>query len=305
MVLEDKLNRVSIVLMDIDGTMIRSESDSFGNIVRQLRRLKPAGIRFSVATGRTLHGSQRVLSDLRVVHMNMPPMIAYNGGVVAWPEDSTLIARNPIPHTILQELLDLVRSSPVVPLIYTCKDSWNSKPIETVYGESNLFYHPEKDFNGMTIRWVPDLFEIDRDDVTAVLLTPLSKDVDLHLVAEPIAAALGGQLRVTRSGNKYIEIAYLNTTKKHAMAILVKHYKLSLDDIMAIGDNYNDLEMIEAAGVGVAVANAPSEVKRAADYVCRHEASEGVVEIIRQLLASKSAHKRKSNFQMHKEIRDG
>src|SRR5208282_470740 len=105
------------------------------------------------------------------------------------------------------------------------------------------------------------------------------------LVAE-LGRALGGDLRITSSGNQYVEVAHPEGTKANAMCILARHWNVSLFQIMAIGDNFNDMEMIASCGVGVAVANSPPALHAAARYVCKREAAEGVVEALRLLLAA-------------------
>jgi hydroxymethylpyrimidine pyrophosphatase-like HAD family hydrolase len=90
----------------------------------------------------------------------------------------------------------------------------------------------------------------------------------------------GSSLRVTTSGGRYVEIAHPQTTKRNAMETLCERLGINANQVMAIGDNFNDLEMLAACGFGVAVANSPSEVKAVCRFVCKHEAARGVVEVL-------------------------
>jgi len=284
--LDALLAGVKMVLMDIDGTLITGPDDTLENVMRQLRRLKAANIRFTLATGRTLFGAQRVVRQLLSVRMRIPPMIAYNGAVVAWPEESTLVSRFTIPKEIYRELITVSHEYKLRPLIYACRRRLDLEPTETVFGESEGFPPMETDFNGMPISRIDDLLELDSEDVAAVLLCSFSQEVDLATAANSLRGKFGLKLRITSSGGNYIEVASYLATKRHAMEILANRWRISPHQIMAIGDSFNDLEMIEGAGVGVAVANAPAEVKAAADYVCKRDAAEGVVEALRALLAA-------------------
>jgi hydroxymethylpyrimidine pyrophosphatase-like HAD family hydrolase len=72
------LSAIKVVVMDIDGTLVSGPHDTLENITRQLRRLRAANIRFTVATGRTLAGARSVVERLLRVRMLMPPMVAHN-----------------------------------------------------------------------------------------------------------------------------------------------------------------------------------------------------------------------------------
>ena len=284
--LDAALAVVKMVLMDIDGTLITGPDDSLENVIRQLRRLKAANIRFTLATGRTLFGAQRVVKQLLSVRMKIPPMIAYNGAVVALPEESILVRRFTIPKDVHRELITAAHEYKLAPLVYICRNRLDLKPTETVFGESERFPPMETEFNGMPISWLDDLLRLDSEDVAAVLLCCFSKNIDLQAVANNLRSQFGMTLRITSSGGNHIEISNGLGTKRHAMEILANRWRISPHQIMAIGDSFNDLEMIEGAGVGVAVANAPTEVKAVADYVCKRAAAEGVVEALRTLLTA-------------------
>src|ERR1022692_4888978 len=91
-----RLAVIRLVLMDVDGTLVHGSRVTIENVVGQLRRLRAHGIRFSIATGRTIFGVSGILQAFRSVHAKLPPMIAYNGGVVAAPGQASVIDRNVI-----------------------------------------------------------------------------------------------------------------------------------------------------------------------------------------------------------------
>lgn len=278
-ILADKLAGIRLVLMDIDGTLISTGAPSFGNVLIQLRKLRPLNIGFSVATGRTIHGASFVTKQLQELGSHLPPMITYNGAVVLAGKDSSVVRRRLIARADFEAVIECCRRKSLDVLAYACGAQFDFVPRETVYSEGAP--RPGSDFNGMEVKFVPDLTAVD-DDFVAALVDAPSPEATPRLLDE-LNELLGRRVRVTTSGGRYIEICHTLGTKLNAMAELARTEHISVQEIMAIGDNYNDMEMIAGAGVGVAVANAPDAVRRAATLRTTLPSGQGVVEALRAL----------------------
>ena len=263
--------------MDIDGTLVSADKSTFDNVLVQLRKLRPLGIGFSIATGRTIAGASFVTKQLQQSGRRLPPMITYNGAVVLAGRDSTVLKRRLIGAEDFRAVIECCRRRAVEVTAYACGSDFDFVPRESVYSEAA---DPSpKDFNGMDVIPVPDLARVD-DDFVAVLVDA-KNDASRLLVL--LQGDLGHRLRVTTSGGRYIEICHAMGTKLSAMAELAKIQDIGPDEIMAIGDNYNDMEMIAGAGVGVAVANAPDAVRSVATFQTSLPSGQGVVEALRAL----------------------
>lgn len=279
--LEAKLRRVRLVLMDIDGTLTSSGKQGFDNVSSQLRRLKNLGVPFSTATGRTIAGSKAVLETLREdVGMRMATSVNYNGAVLLTPATGTLIARHVLPNHLVRTAVEACRDMRLWPLVYTCEDTVAGTPVETVH--LDVAAPPSAEFNGMETVRVADVGAIARD-VVAILADAGSAEAS-NEAASLLSARFGSGLRATTSGSRYLEICSPEATKASAMRRLAALHDVTVSEIMTIGDNLNDLEMLRDAGVGVAVGNAPDEVKAAADFACSRDSAEGVVEALRMLI---------------------
>ena len=88
------------------------------------------------------------------------------------------------------------------------------------------------------------------------------------------------QLAIDRSKSTYLEIMAPHTTKAIAMKWLADRFKIDMEEVMAVGDNYNDAEMIQAAGLGIAMGNAPKDVKKVADEVTLSNDKDGLAHVI-------------------------
>lgn len=277
--LVEKLAKIRLVLIDIDGTLVSSSRDSFDNVLTQLRKMKPLNIGFSIATGRTICGAAFVTSQLQELGRRLPPMITYNGAVVLSGSDSKILVRRLIEKQAFAAVIQRCRAVGIAPLAYACGHVFDFVPREVVYSEGAE--RPEPEFNGMSVQVVPDLLELD-DDFVAILVEVPDASVRAALTSE-LSEQFGAMLRVTTSGGRYIEICHPLGTKLRAMAELARVRSIEVDEIMAIGDNFNDKEMIAGAGVGVAVANAPLEVRAVATMSTTLPSGQGVVETLRAL----------------------
>jgi Cof subfamily protein (haloacid dehalogenase superfamily) len=273
-----RLRKIRLVLADIDGTLVSADNLTFDNVLTQLRRLKPLRIGFSIATGRTIRGASFVTDQLHRSGSRLPPMITYNGAVVLAGKDSTLLSRRLIGVNDFRAVIEACRRRSLLTTAYACGSQLDFIPHESVYSE--CAEAPATDFNGMEIRRVSDLTTVDDDFVAVLVEVPVGTGEGL---LADLQAELGDRVRVTTSGGRYIEICHMSGTKLNAMAELAKMQQLKVEEIMAIGDNYNDLEMIAGAGVGVAVSNAPESVRASATFQTSLPSGQGVVEALRAL----------------------
>lgn len=101
---------------------------------------------------------------------------------------------------------------------------------------------------------------------------------------ETLQEAMGDRLALTRSSEVYVEVLRKGVSKREGLAILAEKLGLSQSEVMACGDNLNDMEMVEWAGTGVAVANAVPALKEVADYISQAERSHGVAEAVRRFV---------------------
>ena len=99
-------------------------------------------------------------------------------------------------------------------------------------------------------------------------------------VEQKLKSLYQGKLNVFKSQSSYLELMHLQASKTKAIQFLMNQYGILREEVIAIGDNYNDKEMIEYAGVGVAMGNAPEEIKMVADYVTDTNNNDGVAKAL-------------------------
>jgi hydroxymethylpyrimidine pyrophosphatase-like HAD family hydrolase len=187
----------------------------------------------------------------------------------------------------------------------TCASALGT-PVEIVYTDVPA-RASELDINSMPFHFVQDWNAADLKSTVAILLEIPRGRSNVHLAE--IQKALSTSVRVTSSGGPFYELTTSDTSKGTALERMIgdihsigaqfktwnRFAHITMATTMAIGDNLNDVDMLQSAGVSVAVSNSREEVKSIADYVTSLPAGRGVVEALRLLLDVKryrSPHER-------------
>jgi hypothetical protein len=129
---------------------------------------------------------------------------------------------------------------------------------------------------------VGDLLEyLDRDPTKVLAITKEYLVDELKAELDPIYK---GKITVSKSKPHFLEFAHIEATKGNALAFLAAHFGIKREEVIAVGDGYNDLDMLDYAGLGVVVANARDEIKKFADYVTSAPYGDGVVEVLEKFV---------------------
>jgi Cof subfamily protein (haloacid dehalogenase superfamily) len=202
------------------------------------------------------------------------PVVCYQGAVVADPVSGEWLRHVPIPLELAREGIAAVEAEGF-PLNCYVDDELYVAEIT----EANRAY---ADFQQLSITTVGDL--------GAWLARPATK---LVAVGEPLAldglerrlkAHFGGRLYISKSLPYFLELASPAVTKAAGLDFLAERLGFSAADTIAFGDGENDVELVDWAGYGIAVANAHERVLAVADLVCPPVAEEGVAQVIEAFL---------------------
>ncbi|MFC3345809.1 HAD-IIB family hydrolase, partial [Paenibacillus abyssi] len=110
----------------------------------------------------------------------------------------------------------------------------------------------------------------------------------LDQMAEKLQPLIGDRVHITKSKPHYLEFMHKEGTKGHAVQFLAEHIGCTMDQVIAIGDSWNDHEMLEVAGLGVAMGNAIPALKEIADFVTLSNNDEGVRHVIEKFVLQKA-----------------
>ena len=250
-----------VIALDLDGTLLTSKKTILPASLEALARAREAGYQVIVVTGRhhvAIHPFYQALAlDT--------PAICCNGTYLYDYHAKKVLAADPMPVEQAVSLTAMLAKQQIHGLAYV--------------DDAMLYEHP----TGHVIRtrnWAQAVRE-----VNAVWKFALTDDdiPRLQRFAQQVGETLG--LECEWSWHDQVDIARAGNSKGKRLAQWVADQGLSMQDVVAFGDNYNDLSMLEAAGTGVAMGNAVDEVKARANIVIGDNESTSIAEFIyRQLL---------------------
>jgi len=239
-----------------------------------IARLEATGVRCLIATGRMFVSVRPYVLQAGIDD----PVVCYQGAVVAEPDTGRWLRHEPIPVALGREAIAAIVAEGFHVNVYVDDELF----VGRITPEARAY----ADFQGLVIHEVGDL--------AAWLEKPPTKVVS---VGEPelldglearLKEQFGGRLYISKSLPFFLEIASPKVTKGSGLQFLAEHIGFSAEKTVAFGDGENDIELLEWAGFGIAVANAHERVLEVADYVCPPVTEEGVAQVIEAVLDSRA-----------------
>ena len=272
-----------LIAFDLDGTLLDNDKRIPEENLRALRAAAERGVLLVPATGRILRGippALRELSGLRYY-------ILSNGAVVYDTQEERTIYRADIPLELTLRVMDYLDTLPV---LYDCYQNESGWMTQAMFEQAPLFFREEPEILKLVERLrvrVPDLKTTLREHGEAVQKIQFYfKPEDRALRRETIAhfSERFPEIQATSSLSNNVELNSVRAGKGHGLLALCEALGVAPEDCMSFGDGTNDVSMLEAAGRGVAMGNAPEDVKAAADAVCESNLDSGVGKEIGRVL---------------------
>ena len=274
---------IKLIAADLDGTLVqKGASDIFATISVLKRSLAHHryGVAFTIATGRALAGVKILASKVDLVQD--VPMVLYNGSLVLTHRTCRVLHQMTISHDVVRRVLDSTHELPVTVLTYHFADSrstlFNKQDVqEVVFGWTNSFRY-DYEFNGLLVNWCSDWQNVPSYDAISILISAESETIQAKVLK---LMSKYGELSVTDSGGGYVEIRPRGSNKATGLEAVVKSLGISQSAVLALGDNDNDVEMLQWAGIGVCVGQASVRAMSHCDYQCRYDVEKGALEVLR------------------------
>lgn len=277
------MRNIKLIALDLDGTLLNSGKELTERNLRSLERAARAGIEIVPTTGRFFDGMPQVVRDQPFLRY----AITINGAQVQDIRTGEIIYRAELP---LAQAISIMESLDVLPVIYDCyQDNWGW--MTRSMQERAAEYAPDAYYLGMlrTLREpVDELKEFLRQkgkDVQKIQF--FAKDLSVREEVQRTYEARFPGTKVSSSVVNNVEINAAGANKGDAIRALAGHIGITMEQTMSFGDGINDLSMISACGVGVAMKNACDEVKQAADVIAPSCDEDGVSVVIEELLSGK------------------
>jgi len=274
--------RFRLLALDIDGTLLRTDKGLSARTRDAVRAAREAGTKLVLVTGRRHPAARRVAEELG----GGIPLVLHNGALII--EDGIVRRCRPLQAAVAREAVLAGRAAGADPVLH-CGHAGEGRLLVEGVAPSNtlLVYYLDKSHPDVTI--VPDLLlALDEDPVQVMFGGGLESMRAAHAV---LLERLGGDAQIERTvyprqGVAILDVLHPQVRKSEALAFLQRRWGLLPAETLAIGDNWNDHEMLMQAGLGLLMGNADPDLRALGLQILPTNDEDGVaVAVERYLLA--------------------
>jgi Cof subfamily protein (haloacid dehalogenase superfamily) len=270
---------IGLIALDLDGTLIGEDLVLGERTIRAIRRARERGVAVSIVTGRM---TTSALPYARTLDLT-DPLVAFQGALVRAlpppdrdPQLGRILAHRPLAADAARDVIAWAKSVGIEPHVNHLE--------RFVIGADDPRAEDYSSFLGARAEVVPDL--------VAWLRRPVSKVIAVAAADEPVPESIladgrrrfAGRAEVTISHPRFLEFLAPGVSKLVGVRHLARRARVPLGRVLAIGDQFNDLEMIAGVGHGAAMPTAPDLVRLAGRYVAAPLDEEGTAQLIEQLV---------------------
>lgn len=270
--------KYKLIVSDMDGTLLGDDHQLTEENKIALSKALEKGVKIVPASGRIYDSAKEHFNFLDI----NTPLIACNGAIIKETKTNKLIYKNSVPNDICMKIIDVFEKNEVYYQLYSentmmCKNLTSKDKEKTRERLKNFFN------DHVNVHFGEDLKEEASKHKILKLIAIDDHDMEkLKRVREDLSKI--EDIEMTSSWYNNIEIMHKGANKGEALKALIKYLGIDREEVIAFGDNYNDLPMIELAGLGVVMGNADEAVKEKADYITSTNTEDGVAKAIYKFL---------------------
>ncbi len=257
---------IKMLVLDIDGTILSDKTPITTELKEHVRLLRTNGIKVLIATGRMLRSAKVIAKELGADDA----LISYQGALVTGAEYEILDEKF-LDENLAKEIISYLRKKPVHINAYIDDKLLIEKKSKEV----------EDYVRGKYIEYtkIDSLDNIEHKKLNKLLGISYDKELIIDM-AEELNAIYKEKLYVVKSTPYFLEVSDPTATKGTAINFLANLWNIKKEEIMAIGDQDNDIEMLHAAGHKVAMANSSQGLKEVANFITKSVDENGVIHAI-------------------------
>ncbi|MBF7095740.1 Cof-type HAD-IIB family hydrolase [Alkalibacter mobilis] len=280
--------KYKLIVMDIDGTVLKSNHNVSRKSIKVLQTAREKGLITTLASGRNYSNMLHIAEKLSI----REPLISSDGAFIKNPSSGK------IHHMVsfdVESIIIVLKMMEDHGLHYTVHFEHGSISNRKVNYLSFVKRMGLRAISaGIYEKGIMETMKYDHmiEKILKGYLKPLKittmandpNDLNLEAVSEKIKINFKNTMRVSYSGLKNFELLPGGVSKAIALEVIEEIYGVSSSEVIAFGDSFNDLEMIERAGLGIAMGNASENVKKTADFVTKSNDLHGVAYAIEQFV---------------------
>lgn len=259
-----------LLAVDIDGTLLNSQGKLTDQTQKRIQEARERGVLFVLSTGRPIQGVKSLVDQIGGDF----PLITYNGAMVLRGKSQEVLYSSSLRNEDLLEAYQAGEKRQATMLIWSDNKLYANKDNQKSRHYSSLTNTPFK--------VIETIDELNRPATKILwyeeenLLKEYQKELDGEIVSNTMV--------YHTSRPYFLEFVHRKASKAIAIEQLCQAFQIKREETIAVGDSYNDISMIEYAAVGVAMENAPDEIKEKADFITRDCDHEGVSHVIERFI---------------------
>ena len=255
-----------LLALDLDGTLIGRDLTISPRTKNAISQLMSQGIIVTIATGRMF---QSALPFAKELNINVP-IICYEGAMIANPDTKDVLWHKPVPLQFARQVIEIVNREKLHINAYLDDELY----VETVNEKAALYASIAR----VRANAVGKLLDFLDREPTKLVIVGTPEEIDG--INKTLKDEFKGALHIAKSFPRFCEVAHRECSKANALSMLADKLGIVQSEVMAIGDNPNDVDMVEWAGMGIAMANGTQEVKEVADWITGSIEEDGVAQAI-------------------------
>ncbi len=268
-------NKYKMIVTDMDYTLLNREKTVSPRNKKALRNAMNKGVHIAVATGRIYVSAKFYARLLNII----TPIIASNGAIIREGHTNKTIFKSVLSPDVAIRMIELCREKGLFCHLFSDNTVFTERIINVSsrYSEWNESLEDEDKINIEVVDKLEEVVKNEKNEIVKAVVVDSNED-SLRYVRNSLNDT--GLANISQSLKGNMEVMNKGISKGNAIKILCEIYGIDKSEVIAIGDNENDISMIEYAGLGVAVGNAAESVKEKADYITGDYLDDGVAQVI-------------------------
>jgi len=262
-----------LIAVDLDDSLLGNDLKISEANRRALYAAREKGVQVTIATGRMLDSALPFVKELNI---NIP-VITYQGAFIKDTITGSTLEKMAVPMEYAARAIEECKKEKLHIQIYSEESYY--------YERENKYSQLYRSISGIQGTEVHNLLEFMKEDPIKVVI--IDEPERIAVYRQHFDNMFGNVLQVSISKPYFLELTNINATKGNALAKLGSMLGISREEMIAIGDSYNDISMIEYAGLGVAMGNASDHVKTYAQYVTKGNCEDGVADVVDKFILRK------------------
>ncbi|MCR6545360.1 Cof-type HAD-IIB family hydrolase [Dehalobacterium formicoaceticum] len=263
---------IKLIASDLDGTLLDEHGGISERTKEAIRRAEKKGVLFTFATGRMYRSALPFAQEL---NLDLP-LITYEGALIKTSHTQEVIRHRPLPVDLAKEIITIGDQEHLSVNVYVDDEIYVHRETEAVQDYSRMVRVPYTK--------VDHLQSFLEQPPTKVIY--IGEEERLLRLWGELKEQFGDQAYITKSTPHFLEFTHPQATKGNGIQVLSQILNIKQEEIMAFGDNFNDLSLLSSAGLAVAMENGREELKKEADFVTSSNREDGVAQAIEQFVLS-------------------